>query len=41
MASGYGTPPVMTRELADAAGGYIRTLVHNVSVRQNPAEACS
>lgn len=30
MASGYGTPPVLTRELAVAAGGYIRTLVHSV-----------
>eukprot|EP00775_Hariotina_reticulata_P013274 gene13274-13405_t len=30
MASGYGTPPVMTRELAVATGGYIRTLVHSV-----------
>ncbi|KAF6261706.1 Alpha/Beta hydrolase protein [Scenedesmus sp. NREL 46B-D3] len=29
VATGFGTPPIMTKELADKASGYTRTLVHN------------
>lgn len=34
VATGFGTPPIMTKELADKASGYTRTLVHNVSAVQ-------
>jgi alpha-beta hydrolase superfamily lysophospholipase len=29
-ATGFGTPPVLTRELAEGCAAYTRTLVHNV-----------
>lgn len=30
-AVGFGTPPVVTRELAEGCAPFVRTLVHNVS----------
>ena len=31
VATGFGTPPVLTKELAEGCKAYVRTLVHNVS----------
>lgn len=38
MCTGFGTPPVMTPELAQGCGDYIRTMVHNVSSTSEVAE---
>lgn len=33
-ATGLGTPPVVTRELAEQCAPFVRTLVHNVRRRR-------
>lgn len=40
MATGFGTPPVMTQELADSVSSYTRCLVHNVSVLFGLCSVC-
>lgn len=40
MATGFGTPPVMTRELADAAAAYTRTVVHDVRAAECMLRRC-